>query len=118
MKFYRDGEFQEYPLGWDKDCIITFGEKSSDRAVKVISIHQQAAHQLLNKIPVAFIVYDPDASSSDTSGRIDASGATDEEKFLEKLIQSAERKMQASGSFGLLSRYSTLDEIRKFFAEE
>lgn len=127
MKFYRDGEFQDYPLGRDKDSIITFGEKMSDRAVKVISTRQQATEQILNKIPVAFVVYDPDASSSDASGNIDASGATDEEKSLEKLIRSTERTrvfgqvarmMQASGSFGLLSPDSTPDQIREFFAEE
>mmetsp|Transcript_39092 Transcript_39092/g.81795 ORF Transcript_39092/g.81795 Transcript_39092/m.81795 type:complete len:478 (+) Transcript_39092:153-1586(+) len=127
MKYYRDGEFQDYPLGRDKDSIITFGEKMSDRAVKVISTRQQATEQLLNKIPVAFVVYDPDASSSDASGNIDASGATDEEKSLEKLIRSTERTrafgqvarmMQASGSFGLLSPDAAPGELRKFFAAE
>lgn len=129
MKYYRDGDFQDYPLGRDKDSIITFGEKMSDRAVKIVSTHSEAKEQLLNKIPVAFIVYDPNiaSTSTDDSSTIDASGATDAEKAVEKMIQSTEltrvfgqvaRKMQAQGSFGLLSPGTTPEEIAKFFNED
>ena len=60
----------------------------SDRAVSIISTYNDAKEQLLNKIPVAFIVYDPNASTDDDEDTIDASGATADEKMNEKLIQS------------------------------
>ena len=99
----------------------------SARAVTIISTHLEATEKLLHKSPVAFIVYDPsNDSSSETSVRsskidaaIDASGATESEKAVEKLIQSTERtrvfgqvarKMQALSSFGLLSPLDTTPE--------
>lgn len=125
LKYYRDGDFNDYPLGRDKDSIITFGEKMSERAVNIVSSNDEAKEKLLEKIPVAFIVYDPKASASGESSTIDDSGASDEEKAVEKLIQSTERtrvfgqvarKMQAQGSFGLLSPEGvTPEEIAKFF---
>ena len=131
LQFYRDGDFHDYPLGRDKDSIITFGEKMSDRAVTIVSTHEGATKELLHKIPVAFIVYDPSAASSAKTEEgyardavaIDASGATDAEKEAEKIIQSTERtrvfgqvarKLQAQGSFGLLETASS-EEIAKFF---
>jgi len=107
----------------------TFGEKMSARAVSIISSYDESKEQLLNKIPVAYIVYDPNASSSTSSSEeedntIDSSGATEEEKALEKLVQSTEmtrvfgqvaRKLQAQGSFGMLSPSTTFEEITKFF---
>ena len=99
----------------------------SARAVSIISSYAESKEQLLNKIPVAYIVYDPNASSSTSSGEdntIDSSGATEEEKALEKLVQSTEmtrvfgqvaRKLQAQGSFGMLSPSTTSEEMTKFF---
>jgi len=101
----------------------------SARAVSVISLYAESKEQLLNKIPVAYIVYDPNASDSPSSAgeedsTIDSSGATEEEKALEKLVQSTEmtrvfgqvaRKLQAQGSFGMLSPSTTSEEISKFF---
>ena len=101
----------------------------SARAVSVISTHAESKEQLLNKIPVAYIVYDPNVSSSTSSSgeedsTIDSSGATEEEKALEKLVQSTEmtrvfgqvaRKLQAQGSFGMLSPSTTSEEMTKFF---
>lgn len=117
----------------------TFGEKMSARAVAILSTHQEAMEKLLNKSPVAFVVYDPpnasssesldgvaiaSSSSSNADETIDASGATDEEKAMEKMIQSTERtrvfgqvarKMQALSSFGLLlPAETTPEEISKF----
>ena len=106
--------------------LSTFGEKMSDRAVQVVSTYDDAKTLLLEKSPVAFLVYDPDvAHTDDSSASIDASGATDEEKEIEKFVQSTERtrvfgqvarRWQAQGSFGLLSPMSSSDEIAKFFA--
>jgi len=100
----------------------------SARAVSIISSYAESKEQLLNKIPVAYIVYDPNASTSTSSGEedstIDSSGATEEEKALEKLVQSTEmtrvfgqvaRKLQAQGSFGMLSPSTTSEEMTKFF---
>mmetsp|Transcript_35325 Transcript_35325/g.63639 ORF Transcript_35325/g.63639 Transcript_35325/m.63639 type:complete len:466 (+) Transcript_35325:259-1656(+) len=134
IKYFRDGDYQDYPLMRDKDSIITFGEKMSERAVKIVSTNEEAKEELLKKTPVAFIVYDPNASASATtdsdgedsssSSTIDASGASDAEKAVEKMIQSTERtrvfgqvarKMQAQGTFGLLSSEAAPDEIAKFF---
>ena len=105
--------------------LSAFGEKMSDRAVKIISSYDDTKNELLKKIPVAFIAYDPDASATiETTSAIDASGATDAEKDIEKLIQSTERtrvfgqvarKMQADGSFGLLLPTVDKEEIAKFF---
>ena len=96
----------------------------SDRAVQVISTHDQAKSVLLDKFPVAFVVYDQDTSNiQDTS--IDSSGATDAEKEMEKYIQATERtrvfgqvarRWQAQGSFGLLSPDSSSEELAKFFS--
>ncbi|KAK1740236.1 hypothetical protein QTG54_009186, partial [Skeletonema marinoi] len=36
LKYYRDGEFSDYPLGRDLDSIVSFGEKMSQSAVKVV----------------------------------------------------------------------------------
>jgi hypothetical protein len=102
----------------------TFAEKMSDRAVQIISTYDDAKSALLDKFPVAFLVYDSDTKNMDGSS-IDASGATDAEKEMEKFIQSTERtrvfgqvarRWQAQGSFGLLSPGSSMDEVTKFFA--
>lgn len=123
LKYFRDGDFQDYPLGRDKDSIITFGEKLSERAVKIITTHRQVKEELLNKMPLAFVVHDPNAAGS-MSSTIDASGATDAEKTAEKQIQSTKRtrvfgqvarKMQAYGSFGMLLPGTPPEEIAKFF---
>lgn len=97
----------------------------SDRAVQVISTYDDAKKVLLDKFPVAFVVYDLDLTNNDDSSEsIDASGATDAEKESEKFIQSTERtrvfgqvarRWQAQGSFGLLSPKSSSEEIAKFF---
>ncbi|KAL9187144.1 hypothetical protein ACHAXT_010864 [Thalassiosira profunda] len=126
LKYFRDGDFYDYPLGRDKDSIITFGEKMSERAVKIVSTHEEAKKELLGRIPVAFVVYDPNLDGI-SSESIDASGATDAEKEAEKLIQSTERtrvfgqvarKFQALGSFGLLSPDTTKEELAQFFDGE
>ena len=106
-------------------CIFsTFGEKMSDRAVQVISTHNEAKSVLLDKFPVAFIVYDQEISNIQDSS-IDLSGATDAEKELEKYIQATERtrvfgqvarRWQAQGSFGLISPHSSIGELNKFFS--
>ena len=124
LKYYRDGDFQDYPLGRDKDSIITFGEKMSNRAVHLVS--KDAYKELLDKTPVAFIVFDPVVLSSATNGAdaIEASGASEADKAAEKMIQSTERtrafgqvarKMQAQGSFGLLQPGTSPNEITQFF---
>lgn len=100
----------------------------SARAVTIISTHLEATEKLLHKSPVAFIVYDPsnvstlkssESSSSSVDETIDASGATESEKAVEKMIQSTERtrvfgqvarKMQALSSFGLISPMDTTPE--------
>ncbi|KAL3793157.1 hypothetical protein HJC23_005659 [Cyclotella cryptica] len=125
LKYYRDTEYHDYPSGRDADSIITFGEKMSDRAVQIISTYDDAKSVLLDKFPVAFIAYDPDVTNNEDSlASIDASGATDAEKEMEKFIQSNERtrvfgqvarRWQAQGSFGLLSPNSLSEEIAKFF---
>jgi len=129
LKYYRDGDFQDYTSGRDKDSIIAFGEKMSHRAVSIVSTRAGAHEKLLDKTPVAFIVFDPAASLSATLGgdgmsSIDASGASDAEKAAEKMIQSTERtrafgqvarKMQAQGSFGLLPPDTSPSEIIQFF---
>lgn len=95
----------------------------SDRAVKIVSTYQEANTGLLSNTPVAFLVFDPN-SASDSSSMIDASGASESEKVAEKLIQSTERtrvfgqvarKMQAHGTFGLLSPFTPEEEVGKFF---
>lgn len=128
LKYHRDGDFHDYPLGRDKDSIITFGERMSDRAVKIVSNRDEAERVLLRNMPVAFLVYDPaeedGASASASAAVIDSSGAPEEEKVAEKLIQSTERtrafgqaarKLQAQGSFGLLSPGTSAGEIAEFF---
>lgn len=96
----------------------------SDRAVQVISTFDDAKAVLLDKFPVAFLVYDPDTTNTDESS-IDSSGATDADKEMEKYIQATERtqvfgqvarRWQAQGSFGLLSPSSSDEEVAKFFA--
>ena len=95
----------------------------SARAVTIVSSHLEMTEKLLDKSPVAFIVYDPSkngsSSESFVSSTIDASGGTESEKDVEKLIQSTERtrvfgqvarKMQALSSFGLLSPLDTTPE--------
>ena len=51
-------------------------------------VEQLTEEELLHKkIPVAYIVYDPHASSTGSDNdTIDASGATDEEKLIEKFL--------------------------------
>lgn len=101
-----------------------FGEKMSDRAVQVISTFEDSKKVLLDKLPVAFLVYDPDTTNTDESP-IDSSGATAEEKEMEKYVQATQRtqvfgqvarRWQAQGSFGLLSPNSSSEEVAKFFA--
>ena len=103
----------------------------STRAVKIVSTHDEAKKELLTKSsPVAYVVYDPDASSSSSESSqstIDASGASAAEKVAEKLIQSTERTrvfgqaarmMQAQGSFGMLMPAvggAAKEEIANFF---
>eukprot|EP00984_Skeletonema_dohrnii_P014912 scaffold6371_cov86-Skeletonema_dohrnii-CCMP3373.AAC.1 len=116
LKYYRDGEFSDYPLGRDLDSIVSFGEKMSQSAVKVVEDVGRVYEMLVGGAngAVAYVVYDPKEQiedEEDDSG-IDKSGATEEEKEATKLLQSTERtrvfgqvarKYQAQGSFGLLS---------------
>ena len=104
-----------------------FGEKMSERAVKMVSSYEGAREQLLGKSPVAFLVYDPSASSSAANESIDNSGASADEKENEKLIQSTERtrvfgqiarRLQAQGTFGMLLPDTPGDELARFFPEE
>lgn len=101
----------------------TFGERMSDRAVKIVSTHEEARAQLLGKSPVAFVAYDP-SSDGESASTIDDSGATEAEKAAEKMIQSTQRtrvfgqvarKFQAQGSFGLMSPEAAPEEVSKFF---
>lgn len=93
--------------------------------MQIVTNYKEAKQKLLNKLPVAFLVYDPDVGLVGNSA-IDASGATEEEKQIEKLIQSTERtrifgqvarKLQAEGSFGLLSPDTAKEEIEQFFVD-
>jgi hypothetical protein len=102
----------------------TFGEKMSGRAFEVISTYDNAKSVLLDKFPVAFLVYDPETTNTEESS-VDASGGTDDEKEMMKYIQATERtqvfgqvarRWQAQGSFGLLSPTSSSEEVAKFFA--
>jgi protein disulfide-isomerase len=121
LKYYRDGEFVDYPLGRDLESILSFGEKMSQSPVKIIKDVSKIYDELVGgNTAVAYVVYDPkekttteEEESSNTSSGIDASGsATNEEKEATKFIQSTERtrvfstvarKYQAHGSFGLIS---------------
>ena len=97
----------------------------SSRAVEIVSSYNDAKSVLLDKFPVAFLVYDTDTTNTNDSA-IDASGANDAEKEMEKFIQATEitrvfgqvaRRWQAQGSFGLLSPESSTEEIAKFFGD-
>ena len=99
----------------------------SERAVKMVSSYEGAREQLLGKTPVAFLVYDPSASSSSANESIDNSGASADEKLVEKLIQSTERtrtfgqiarRLQAQGTFGMLVPETPEEEVARFFLEE
>lgn len=99
----------------------------SNRAVHLVS--KDAYKELLDKTPVAFIVFDPVILSSATNGAgtIEASGASDADKAAEKMIQSTERtrvfgqvarKMQAQSSFGLLPPGTSPNEITQIFKRD
>ena len=115
LKYYRDGEFSDYPLGRDLDSIVSFGEKMSQSAVKVVEDVARVYEILVGGAngAVAYVVYDPkEETEEEEESGIDKSGATEEEKEVTKLLQSTERtrvfgqvarKYQAQGSFGLLS---------------
>ena len=114
LKYYRDGEFSDYPLGRDLDSIVSFGEKMSQSAVKVVKDVGRVYEILVGGAngAVAYVVYDPKEQTEEEESGIDKSGATEEEKEATKLLQSTERtrvfgqvarKYQAQGSFGLLS---------------
>jgi len=107
LKFYRDGDFYDYPGGRTIDAIIDFGEKMSSSAVVLVKSAAEVMDQLVEKNMdgVAFLAYDPAAA---------AFGKKDDEKEVEldEFIQSTKltqvfgqvaRKMQAQASFGLLS---------------
>ncbi|KAL3809356.1 hypothetical protein ACHAXA_009064 [Cyclostephanos tholiformis] len=129
LKYYRDGEYHDYPSGRDADSIIAFGEKMSDRAVSIVSTYHEATRKLLTKShPVAFVVYDPGNDDPSVDEVIDASGSSDEDKAAEKMIRKTERtrafgevarNMQARASFGLLDPIeTTVEEVRKFFVHD
>lgn len=124
LKYYRDGEFSDYPLGRDLESIISFGAKMSQSPVKIIRDVNKIYEEMVggnssnssNGAAVAYVVYDPPetTTTATTEGEdgIDASGATEEEKEATKFTQSTERtrvfshvarKFQAHGSFGLIS---------------
>ena len=138
LKYYRNGEFHDYPLGRDKESIIRFGEKMSQRAVRIVKDVNNVYEELVggdHNGAVAYVVYDPkperrdsdgentEDSESDSDSGIDASGATEEEKEATKFIQSTERtrvfsqvanKFQAMGSFGLLPPTIDKADLAKF----
>merc|ERR1719232_2445673 len=100
----------------------------SSRAVKMVANYEDAKKELLDKMPVAFVVYDPDASSKSVSEEqyaINQSGMSDEEKVAERTVLSTERmtifgqaarKMQAQGSFGLISPGVPREDVAEFFS--
>mmetsp|Transcript_28290 Transcript_28290/g.41056 ORF Transcript_28290/g.41056 Transcript_28290/m.41056 type:complete len:482 (+) Transcript_28290:104-1549(+) len=117
LKFYRDGEFHDYPGGRHIDEIITFGEKMSASAVALVSSADEVMEKVVSKNAdgVAFLAYDPAASSS--KKREDAG----DDAVLEEMIQSTKltqvfgqvaRKMQASASFGMLSPDISATELK------
>ena len=96
----------------------------SGAAIQVVSTYDNAKSVLLDRFPVAFLVYDPETTNTEESS-IDASGGTDEEKEMMKYIQATERtqvfgqvarRWQAQGSFGLLSPTTSSEDVAKFFA--
>eukprot|EP00574_Skeletonema_japonicum_P004379 CAMPEP_0201714820 /NCGR_PEP_ID=MMETSP0593-20130828/1132_1 /ASSEMBLY_ACC=CAM_ASM_000672 /TAXON_ID=267983 /ORGANISM="Skeletonema japonicum, Strain CCMP2506" /LENGTH=460 /DNA_ID=CAMNT_0048204131 /DNA_START=8 /DNA_END=1390 /DNA_ORIENTATION=- len=108
LKYYRDGEFSDYPLGRDLDSIVKFGEKMSQSAVEIVRDVEEVYERLVGgeRGAVAYVVYDPVEQQQDTTKDKDASDEAT------KFIQSTERtrifgqiarKYQAHGSFGLLS---------------
>jgi protein disulfide-isomerase-like protein len=133
LKYYRDGEFQDYPLGRDEESIISFGDMMSRSAVRIVKDVKKVYEELLRgDVAVAYVVYDPTPNGENDkkeqednvgndNGGIDAPGAAEEENDALKLIQSSERtrvfaqvarKYQAHGNtFGLLSPTIDKEEI-------
>eukprot|EP00986_Skeletonema_menzelii_P004485 scaffold1527_cov145-Skeletonema_menzelii.AAC.19 len=122
LKYYRDGEFSDYPLARDFDSIVKFGERMSQNAVRIVRDVEKVYEMMVGgeQGAVAYVVYDPimeqteeeDASSAGSSSSSSSSAESEEEKEATKFIQSTERtrvfaqvarKYQAHGSFGLLS---------------
>lgn len=130
LKYFRNGAAHDYPSGRDATSIIAFGEKMSGQPVTLISSYQEAMSKLISKShPVAYIVFDPnvnDPSSTFVHGLIDASGASQDEKSMMKIIKSTDRtrvyehvasKLQSHASFGMFHPVDTFpEEIRKLFS--
>jgi len=130
LKIYRDGDFFDYPGKRDADSMITFAEKMSMPAVKVVSSYDDALGDVVRTDPsrdvgvgdgVGFIAYDGSAAKLEEVGEIGA----DERgvKALEALLASSvglqvfgqvARKLQAEASFGVLHAGATADELEKF----
>lgn len=114
LKYYRHGEYYDYPLGRDLHSIVMFGNKMSKSAVTVVKDVGRLFEKLLGNdddeegdssdddeydAAVAYVVYDPTQQQQEQQDEDD------------KLIQSTEltqvfgqvaQKFQAHGTFGLL----------------
>jgi protein disulfide-isomerase-like protein len=111
LKYVRNGEYYDYPLGRDLQSIVMFGNKMSKSPVRVVRDVGRLFDELLGddddddssddeeySAAVAYVVYDPTQQQQQQ----------DED---DKLIQSTEltrvfgqvaQKFQAHGTFGLL----------------
>jgi len=128
LKFFRDGEFYDYPGGRDADAIIEFAEKMSSEAVTPVSSYEEAMESIASKHPdgVAFVAYDPaasvgNASSGDTTKKLETTAAEEALQTTATLqvFRQVARKAQAAASFGLIMPGSAMvdEEYAKFGAE-
>jgi len=112
MKFFRDGEFYDFPGERTADSMIEFAELMSLSAVSSITSHAVAYDEIAasNRDGVAFIAYDPEAKGDDTEQILQST-------TLLQVFQQVARKRQAYASFAVIAPDTPQEEIDVFGIE-
>jgi hypothetical protein len=127
LKIYRDGDFFDYTGKRDADSMISFAEKMSMPAVRLVESKIEFDQTLLSTMDgssskdgseVAFLIYDPKAKKNKKDNDVDGNTQELVEQYLSsttatQIFGQVARKFQHKARFGMLHPEKR-EELEKF----
>ena len=96
LKFYKDGNFHDYPGGRKKFEFIRFANQMSKPAVQVVDTYEAALQIAAENDPgVVFVLYDKTMAGANLQDQLQST-------LLAQVFSQVARKQQAAASFVLL----------------
>ena len=96
LKFYKDGNFHDYPGGRKKFEFIRFANQMSKPAVQVVDTYEAALQIAAENDPgVAFVLYDKTMAGANLQDQLQST-------LLAQVFSQVARKQQAAATFVLL----------------